>query len=92
MPHGASIGSSITYNFNYNILENTFPTGNTPVSVKVVGEDVHRGELGRWSFRKENWNSVLDLLTTVADDDLILIADASDGYKVKAITKANLTS
>ena len=36
------------------VVSGTKPTGNTPVSVEVVGEDVHRGELARQAFEDEN--------------------------------------
>ena len=89
----SKVGTSITYAFNYNILSGAFPTGATLVSLRVIGEDVHRGEIRRLAFENENWNDtdVLEKLTDVADDDLLIIADASDGYEVKAVKKSNAT-
>ena len=47
------IGTSLTFTSNYNTLEGTIPTGSDTYKITVVGEDVHRGELGDWTFRDE---------------------------------------
>ena len=49
----SQIGTGITFAANYTILSGTKPTGSTPRTVRVVGEDVHRGELARQSFKEE---------------------------------------
>ena len=71
------IGTSLTFTFNYNIIQGTFPTGSTPQDVTVVGEDVHRGEIGIWAFNTESW---LDIPTgTPAIGDPIIFYDVSAG-------------
>ena len=85
------IGASLTFNFNYNVIEGTIPTGSTPVSIRVVGKDVHRGELGLWAFLNERWQSALTQTTTAAADDLILVYDISSN-EVKAIKKSDFQS
>ena len=51
----ASIGTSITYTFDFNALTGSQPTGSTPVKIKIVGSDVHRGEIPEAAL--ENGNS-----------------------------------
>ena len=73
----SQVGTSITYAFNFVPLTGTQPTGSTPVSVRVVGEDVHRGEIHRFAFENENWLQVITEIGTLADDDAVLIWDKS---------------
>ena len=47
------IGTSLTFVFNYTVVSGTKPTGSTPRSVSVYGEDVHRGEVARAAFKGE---------------------------------------
>ena len=83
------IGTSLTYSFNFNPLVGSVPTGSTPVNVRVIGEDVHRGELLRFCFENEDWEDVLQDIVTIADDDVLLIWDKS-ARKVKRVAKSQL--
>ena len=47
------VGTSLTFAFNYVVVSGTKPSGSTPVKVRVVGEDVHRGQLARQAFADE---------------------------------------
>ena len=49
----ATIGTSVTFTANYAVLSGTKPTGSDTRKVRVVGEDVHRGEVARQSFKQE---------------------------------------
>ena len=49
----ALIGTSLTYTFNFDVLEGTKPTGSALRKLKVVGRDTHRGELAGAAFRLE---------------------------------------
>ena len=49
----AIVGTSLTFTFNYVAVDGTKPSGSGPVSVRVVGEDVHRGQLARQAFKAE---------------------------------------
>ena len=49
----ATIGTSVTFTANYIVLSGTKPTGSDTRKVRIVGEDVHRGELARQSFKQE---------------------------------------
>ena len=49
----AAIGTGITFSANYVVLSGSKPTGNATRKVRVVGEDVHRGELARAAFEEE---------------------------------------
>ena len=49
----ATIGTSITFTFNYDVLAGTTPTGSANWNISVVGEDVHRGELLPQVFEEE---------------------------------------
>ena len=49
----AIVGTSLTFTFNYVAVNGTKPSGSTPVKVRVVGEDVHRGQLARQAFAEE---------------------------------------
>ena len=84
----SKVGTSITYNFNFGVLTGTQPTGSTPVSLRVIGEDVHRGEIHRFAFNNEDWEDVLTA-GTPADDDLLLYYDISAG-DVKRVAKSEL--
>ena len=48
------IGTSLTFAFNYEEVSGTYPTGSDTVKVTVIGEDVHRGQLARQSFKEES--------------------------------------
>ena len=48
------IGTSLTFAFNYVVVNGTKPTGSSTRKLTVDGEDVHRGELARAAFRNEN--------------------------------------
>ena len=48
------IGTSLTFAFNYVVVDGTQPTGSTPVYPHIDGNDVHRGELARPAFKDEN--------------------------------------
>ena len=52
----ASIGTSITYTFDFNALTGSQPTGSTPVKIKIVGADVHRGEIPEAALENETPN------------------------------------
>ena len=52
----AAIGTSITYSFDFAVLKGTQPTGSTPVHIRVIGEDVHRGEIILAALENEHPN------------------------------------
>ena len=83
------IGTSLTYTFNFLPLVGSVPTGSTPVNIRVIGEDVHRGELLRICFENEDWEEVLEDIGTIADDDVLLAWDKS-AQKVKRVAKSQL--
>ena len=85
----SKVGTSITYAFNFNPLTGTQPTGSTPQSLRVIGEDVHRGELLRFCFENEDWEDVLDDIGTIADDDILLVWDKSTST-VKRVNRSVL--
>ena len=84
------IGTSLTFNFNYGVVEGAAPTGSTPVSLRVVGNDTHRGELALYAFIAEKWNTFTEK-TTKHNDDLVLVADSEDNYEVKVMKISTLT-
>ena len=47
------VGTSLTFVFNYEVVDGTKPTGNALRQVSVYGEDIHRGEVARQAFRLE---------------------------------------
>ena len=49
----ATIGASVTFTSNYVVVEGTLPTGSATRKVRVVGADVHRGQLARPAFKGE---------------------------------------
>ena len=49
----ATIGTSITFTFNYDVLVGSTPSGGSLWTIAVVGEDVHRGELVSQAFEEE---------------------------------------
>ena len=51
-------GTGITYSFDFAELSGTQPTGSTPVKVKIVGADVHRGEIPEAALEFETPNIV----------------------------------
>ena len=85
------IGTSLTFNFNYGVVEGAAPTGSTPVSLRVVGNDTHRGELALYAFIAEKWNTFTEK-TTKHNDDLVLVADSEDNYEVKVMKISTLTA
>ena len=70
-------------------LEGTLPAVGQSDTVEIVGEDVHRGEIGWWAFFKRLWTSITKLASIAADDRLIL-ADKSDSSKVKPVEVEDL--
>ena len=87
----SKLGTSITYAFNFLHLMGTQPTGSTPVSLRVIGEDVHRGELLRFCFEDEDWEDVLTEIGEVASDDVLLIWDKS-AQQVKRVFRSALNA
>ena len=71
-------------------IEGTLPAQGQTDTIEVVGEDVHRGQLPKWVFKVYTWNN-LEEIDDVDEDDILLIADSSDGYKIKRINKGKLS-
>ena len=65
-------------------LSGTVPAVGQSDTIEIVGEDIHRGEMGWWTFIKNLWTS-LTALTTIAGDDRLILADKSDSSKVKPV-------
>ena len=78
------IGTSLTFAFNYETLSGVIPTGAATYKLTVVGEDVHRGELGDWAFLLETWNTLT--AGTIGMADVVLFADADDSWLVRQST------
>ena len=50
----AVVGTSLTFSFNYRVVSGTQPAANMTLKLRVVGEDVHRGQIARQSFKVES--------------------------------------
>ena len=48
------IGTGLNFTFNYVAVSGTQPTGADLRRVRVIGEDVHRGQIARQAFRDES--------------------------------------
>ena len=72
------------YNIDVKTISGTVPAVGQSDTLEIVGEDVHRGQLGWWTFIKNLWTSVTQL-ASLAIDDVVLVADRSDSSKVKAV-------